>query len=37
MRCRPLAHGLLRSLLHNTTGESARVVRQMAGRAGVEA
>jgi transcriptional regulator with XRE-family HTH domain len=37
VRCRPLAHGLLRSLLHNTTGESARVVRQMAGRAGVEA
>ncbi|KJK51313.1 XRE family transcriptional regulator [Lentzea aerocolonigenes] len=37
VRCRPLAHGLLRSLLNNTTGEPARLVRQMAGRAGVEA
>lgn len=37
VRCRPLAHGLLRSLLHNTTGEPARLVAQMAHRAGVEA
>jgi transcriptional regulator with XRE-family HTH domain len=37
VRCRPLAHGLLRSLLDNTTGESARLVGQMARRAGVEA
>jgi hypothetical protein len=37
VRCRPLAHGLLRSLLNNTTGEQARLVGQMAGRAGVEA
>lgn len=37
VRCRPLAHGLLRLLLNNTTGESGAVVRQMAGRAGVTA
>ncbi|HUQ55276.1 helix-turn-helix transcriptional regulator [Lentzea sp.] len=37
VRCRPLAHGLLRSLLNNTTGEPAKLVRQMAERAGVEA
>lgn len=37
VRCRPLAHGLLRSLLSNTTGEPARLVRAMAGRAGVAA
>ncbi|MEV6238677.1 helix-turn-helix transcriptional regulator [Lentzea sp. NPDC051838] len=37
VRCRPLAHGLLRSLLGNTTGEPARLARQMALRAGVEA
>lgn len=37
VRCRPLAHGLLRSLLDNTTGEKARMVRQMADRAGVTA
>lgn len=37
VRCRPLAHGLLRSLLDNTTGEPARLVGQMARRAGVEA
>lgn len=37
VRCRPLAHGLLRSLLGNTSGESARLVGQMASRAGVEA
>lgn len=37
MRCRPLAHGLVRSLLLTTTGEPGRAVRQMAERAGVEA
>jgi hypothetical protein len=37
VRCRPLAHGLLRSLLGNTTGEPAQLARQMALRAGVEA
>jgi tetratricopeptide (TPR) repeat protein len=37
VRCRPLAHGLLRSLLNNTQGEPARLVRQMATRAGVTA
>jgi len=37
VRCRPLAHGLLRSLLDHTTGESARLVRDMAIRAGVTA
>lgn len=37
VRCRPLAHGLLRSLLHNTTGEPARMVKRMADRAGVTA
>ncbi len=37
VRCRPLAHGLLRSLLNNTTGESGKLVRRMAERAGVEA
>jgi transcriptional regulator with XRE-family HTH domain len=37
VRCRPLAHGLLRSLLSNTTGEPARLVRAMAERAGVAA
>lgn len=37
VRCRPLAHGLLRLLLANTNGESGRVVRQMAERAGVPA
>lgn len=37
VRCRPLAHGLLRSLLHNTTGEPAKLVKQMADRAGVVA
>jgi len=35
VRCRPLAHGLLRSLLSNTHGEPGRLVRQMADRAGV--
>jgi transcriptional regulator with XRE-family HTH domain len=37
VRCRPLAHGLLRSLLHNTIGEPAKLVKQMADRAGVVA
>jgi len=37
VRCRPLAHGLLRSLLDHATGESARLVRDMATRAGVTA
>lgn len=37
VRCRPLAHGLLRSLLGNTNGESGRLVREMAIRAGVTA
>jgi tetratricopeptide (TPR) repeat protein len=37
VRCRPVAHGLLRSLLDNTSGESARLVRGMATRAGVTA
>ncbi|RZQ61311.1 XRE family transcriptional regulator [Amycolatopsis suaedae] len=37
VRCRPLAHGLLRRLRNNTRGGDARVVRTMAERAGVEA
>lgn len=37
VRCRPLAHGLLRSLVEHTSGESSRLVRQMATRAGVPA
>ncbi|MFD1147877.1 helix-turn-helix domain-containing protein [Saccharothrix hoggarensis] len=37
VRSRPLAHGLLRMLLSNTTGEPARMVKQMAERAGVPA
>lgn len=37
VRCRPLSHGLIRSLLHNTTGEPAKVVKAMADRAGVVA
>ena len=37
VRCRPLAHGLLRSLLNHTSGEPSRLVRQMATRAGVTA
>lgn len=37
VRCRPLAHGLLRSLLDTTSGESGRLVRQMAIRAGLPA
>jgi transcriptional regulator with XRE-family HTH domain len=35
VRCRPLAHGLLRSLLSHTSGEGGRLVQQMAARAGV--
>lgn len=37
VRCRPLAHGLLRALLSHTNGEPAKLVRRMAERAGVEA
>jgi hypothetical protein len=37
VRCRPLAHGLVRSLLNNTSGEPGRLVQQMATRAGVTA
>jgi transcriptional regulator with XRE-family HTH domain len=37
VRGRPIAHGLLRSLLHNTAGDEGRIVRQMALRAGVTA
>ncbi|MDR6592378.1 hypothetical protein J2S66_000762 [Saccharothrix longispora] len=37
VHCRPLAHGLLRVLLSNTTGEPARAVERMARRAGVPA
>lgn len=33
VRCRPLVHGLLRSLLDTTSGESGRLVRRMAVRA----
>ncbi|WP_018685290.1 helix-turn-helix domain-containing protein [Actinokineospora enzanensis] len=36
VRCRPLAHNLLRSLLNNTAGEPAKLAKQMAARAGVE-
>ncbi len=37
VRCRPLTHGLMRSLLDTTSGESGRLVRQMAIRAGLTA
>lgn len=37
VRCRPLAHGLLCSLLDITSGESGRLARQMAIRAGLTA
>lgn len=37
VRCRPLAHGLLRALQRNTSGALAGSVRSMALRAGVEA
>ena len=37
VRCRPLAHGLLRALLSNTSGALAGSVRTMALRVGVEA
>jgi transcriptional regulator with XRE-family HTH domain len=37
VHCRPLAHGLLRSLLDTTSGESSRTLRQIAARAGVTA
>lgn len=37
VRCRPLAHGLVRSLLDTTTGEAGRLVRQLATRSGLTA
>ncbi|WP_433263210.1 helix-turn-helix domain-containing protein [Actinosynnema sp. CS-041913] len=37
VRCRPVAHSLLRALLSTTTGEPARQIRQIAHRAGVPA
>ncbi|MGH3937218.1 MAG: helix-turn-helix domain-containing protein [Pseudonocardiaceae bacterium] len=37
VRCRPLAHSLLQSLLDTTSGESGRLVQQMAVRAGLTA
>ena len=37
VRCRPLAHSLLRLLLANTSGQPGRMVKQMAERAGVPA
>lgn len=37
VRCRPVAHSLLRSLLDATHGSSGQLVRQMADRAGVSA
>jgi hypothetical protein len=37
VRCRPLAHGLVRSLLDTTSGESSRTLRQIAVRAGITA
>lgn len=35
VRCRPVAHGLLRAMLRNTNGELGRSVQRMASRAGV--
>jgi transcriptional regulator with XRE-family HTH domain len=37
VRCRPLAHGLLRAMLRNTSGDLGRSVQRMASRAGVSA
>lgn len=37
VRCRPLAHRLLQSLLETTSGDSSRILRQMAARAGLPA
>jgi transcriptional regulator with XRE-family HTH domain len=37
VRCRPLAHGLLRAMLRDTSGELGRSVQRMASRAGVTA
>jgi transcriptional regulator with XRE-family HTH domain len=37
VRCRPLAHGLLRAMLNNTSGDLGRSVQRMALRAGVTA
>lgn len=36
VRCRPLAHGLLRAMLRNTSGEVGRSVLRMASRAGMD-
>ena len=35
VRCRPLAHGLLRAMLRNTRGELGRSVQWIASRAGL--
>ncbi len=35
VHCRPLAHGLLRAMLRNTSGELGRSVQWIASRAGV--
>jgi transcriptional regulator with XRE-family HTH domain len=37
VRCRPMAHGLLRAMVRNTNGELGRSVQRMAERAGVTA
>jgi hypothetical protein len=37
IRCRPLAHGLLRAMLKNTSGDLGNSILQMASRAGVTA
>jgi transcriptional regulator with XRE-family HTH domain len=37
VRCRPLAHGLLRAMLNNTSGDLGRAVQRMASRAGLTA
>jgi transcriptional regulator with XRE-family HTH domain len=37
VRCRPMAHGLLRAMVRNTNGELGRSVQRMAERAGVSA
>ena len=35
VRCRPFAHGLVRSLLDSTSGESSRTLRQIAAKTGI--
>lgn len=37
VRCRPVSHNLLRTVLHHVTGETARITQQIAQRAGVTA